>query len=177
MTKESEEKPMTLVNEQGNYLLGAGIRLATRENTCIPNERRRQKPPVAMKAAMKLALDGHSSVVMRSLSSVYNCMGMVFASRRTWIDPEHLGMILKDDKYRRLTNDTEIEQGDVVVYRDDNETVSHVGIVVKVTTRLNEASIEVSVLSQWGADGEYFHLADDVNPALGSPAEYWTDRT
>ncbi len=168
---------MTMFSEQGNYLLGAGIQLSTGEDTYIPNERRPQRPPVAMQAALDFVLEGHPSAKMRSLSSVYNCMGMVFASRRTTIQPEHLGMILNGDKYRRLTNDSEIKQGDILVYRDDNDKVCHLGIVWNVTTSLREESVQVCVLSQWGADGEYFHLADDVSPALGSPAEYWTDRT
>ena len=101
---------------------------------------------------------------------------MVFASRRTAIQPEHLGMILKDDKYRLLSNHSEIERGDLVVYRDGKGEISHVGIVANVAIGLEDKPIQVCVLSQWGADGEYFHLADDVHPALGSPAEYWTDR-
>ena len=103
-------------------------------------------------------------------------MGMVFATRRTTIEPEHLDVILKDDKYTLLTNYREIEPGDIVVYRDQNGDASHVGIVAKVTVSLKEEPIEVCVLSQWGADGEYFHLADDVHRGLGKPAEYWTDR-
>ena len=167
---------MVLFGEQDNYLLGAGIELSTRENTCIPNERRHQRPPVAMQAALKLLQGNHPSAKVRSLSSVYNCMGMVFASRRTTIQPEHLDMILEDDQYKRLTDDSEVQPGDVVVYRDHSGEVSHVGIVAKVTINLKDEPIQVQVLSQWGADGEYFHLADDVHPGLGSPAEYWTDR-
>lgn len=170
---------MTLVNEQGNYLLGAEIRLSTRKNTCIPNERRPQKPPVAMKEAKKLVLDAHRSARVRSLSSMYNCMGLVFASRRTWIDPEHLDVILRDDQYRRLDNEKEIQPGDVIVYRNEDGEASHVGIVAKVLTDLSidEAPVMLCVLSQWGASGEYFHLADDVSSLLGNPSEYWTDRT
>ncbi len=170
---------MVLYDDQGGYLLGAGIQLSTRKNTPIPNERRRQKAPAVMQAAEKIVLGAHSSARVRSLSSMYNCMGMVFASRRTWIDPEHLEAILEDDEYERVNNENEIEPGDVIVYRDDNDEVSHVGIVARVLTglSLDEAPVRLCVLSQWGADGEYFHLADDVNPRLGRPVEYWTDRT
>ena len=52
---------MTLFSKQGNYLLGAGIELSTRTNTSIPNERRRQRPPVAMQAALKFVKQGHPS--------------------------------------------------------------------------------------------------------------------
>ena len=129
-----------------------------------------------MDAARNAALNAHPNARARSLSSVYNCVGMVFAARRTWVDPEHLPMILADDGYQPVPNETELQPGDVVVYRDSDGQVSHVGIVSEVRTNLAQAVREVFVLSQWGQDGEYFHRADDVNPLLGMPAEYWTDR-
>lgn len=66
--------------------------------------------------------------------------------------------------------------GDVVVYRDEGGAVVHVGVVSQVQTDLREGTRGILVLSQWGADGEYFHRIDDVNPLLGKPVEYWTDR-
>jgi hypothetical protein len=103
-------------------------------------------------------------------------MGMVFATRRTWIDTEHLEMILEDDEYRRLFPSEEVLPGDVVVYRDEDGTVSHVGLVNEVRPNLRDGTKEIIILSQWGGDGEYFHHIEDVNPLLGKPAEYWTDR-
>ena len=99
----------------------------------------------------------------RSMSSLYNCMGMVFASRRTCIEPEHLPMILNDDEYRRVANKGDLQRGDIVVYRDDDGEVSHVGIVADVTTDPAKATWDVLVLSQWGRHGEYFHLDEDVS--------------
>ena len=85
-------------------------------------------------------------------------------------------MILEEDEYRQVDR-SELERGDVVVYRRDGlQEASHVGLVYKVVPNLGEAKFDVVVLSQWGQDGEYFHLDDDVNPILGQPAEYWTDR-
>ena len=129
-----------------------------------------------MNSAKNTVLTHHPDARARSLSSMYNCMGMVFASRRTWVDPEHLPMILEDDSYRRVSSEGELQPGDVVVYRHDDGEISHVGVVTEVRTNVREAAREVFVLSQWGRDGEYFHRADDVNPQLGKPAEYWTDR-
>jgi len=123
-----------------------------------------------------MVLPRHPSARVRSLSSVYNCMGMVFASRRTWIDPEHLYMILEDDDYRRVLHEGELVRGDLVIYRDEEGHVTHVGLVAEVRTNLREARWEVIVLSQWGEVGEYFHHIDDVEPNLGKPTEYWTDR-
>ena len=142
-----------------------------------PNEQREQDAVASMDARKDIMLANRPSVRVRSLSSVYNCMGMVFANRRTWVDPEHLPMILEDDGYRLVANEQELQPGDVVVYRDADGEVSHVGIVTEVRTNPREASLEVFVMSQWGESGEYFHRANEVHPALGNPSEYWTDRT
>lgn len=102
---------------------------------------------------------------------------MVFAARRTCIEPEHLPLILRDDEYRLVTPEEDLTVGDIVVYRDDELTVTHVGVVTRVLTNLLQATRDILVLSQWGGDGEYFHSVNDVNPRLGTPVEYWTDRT
>ena len=168
---------MTLFNAQGNYLTGPELPLVTRKMNHIPNEQRSPRAPASMHAAKSFVLNQHSSASVRSLSSLYNCMGMVFASRRTWVEPDHLRMILNDDGYRQVSSMSDLKAGDVVVYYDDGGEVSHVGLVVNVKPDLTNGQWEVTVLSQWGRDGEYFHLVDDVNPLLGRPLEYWTDRT
>ena len=129
-----------------------------------------------MEAAKNIVCQAHPHVQVRSLSSVYNCMGMVFASRRTWVEPEHLRMILAEDGYRQLPDERDLQLGDVVVYKDDSGEISHVGIIARREIDLLGQPPQLFVLSQWGQDGEYFHRADDVNPRLGKPAEYWTDR-
>ena len=129
-----------------------------------------------MQAAKNIVLNAHPNAYVRSISNLYNCMGMVFASRRTWVDPEHLRMILEDDGYQQVSSKDQLLPGDIVVYRDDQGEISHVGMVAQVKVNATKATWEVLVLSQWGGDGEYFHLDDDVNPTLGRPAEYWTDR-
>ena len=167
---------MTLVNTQENPLIGGDIGLSTRKNTHIPNAPRMPKIPAIMQAAQAMVLGSHSSAKSRSLSSVYNCMGMIFAARRTWIETDHLRAILEDDEYRPIDR-YELQQGDIVVYKNNHNEDSHVAIVFEVKLKLVDATLEVVVLSQWGQDGEYLHKDDDVNPWLGTPTEYWTDRT
>lgn len=103
-------------------------------------------------------------------------MGMVFANRRTWVDIEHLETFLIDDGYRQI-HDSELQVGDLVIYRDELDEPTHVGIVHRITPYRLDQTRDVYVLSQWGRDGEYFHRIDDVNHNLGEPAEFWTDRT
>ena len=129
-----------------------------------------------MEAAKESALTHHSSTIVRSLSSLCNCVGMVFAPGRTWVNPDHLRMIFDDDGYRQVTEEADPTPGDVAVYRDDERTVTHVGLVVEVQTNIRDASRTIMVLSQWGRHSEYFHRVDDVSPYLGKHSEYWTDR-
>lgn len=104
-------------------------------------------------------------------------MGLVFASRRTWIDPEYLYQILADDEYRQLAGVVEAQPGDVVVYRDTDGLPSHVGIVWERNLIIpGQQADPLKVLSQWGADGEYLHDLSDVPDLLGVPVEFWTDR-
>lgn len=169
---------MILLDSQGEYLLGASLPLATKKGTQIPNERRREHAPIRLQAAKDTVIQNHPFARMRSLSATYNCMGMVFANRRTWIDTDHLQLILQEDNYRQ-TNVEDLQPGDVVVYRDELGYVKHVGLVSSIEVdlaNLTEDERKVTVLSQWGADGEYFHPVDEVNKLLGNPTEYWTDR-
>jgi cell wall-associated NlpC family hydrolase len=104
-------------------------------------------------------------------------MGLVFASRRTWIDPEHLYQILADDEYQQLGGVAEAQPGDVVVYRGSDGQPSHVGIIWERNLIVpGQQEDPVKVLSQWGADGEYLHDLSDVPLLLGTATEFWTDR-
>ena len=170
----SIQPDMVLYDERGNFLVGGQLPLATRKGRQIPNDRRMERNPAAMQAARNLWLGRHTAATMRSLTAVYNCMGMVFAARRTWVEPEVLPMVLDDDEYHRLSAPNQVVVGDVVVYRDAQGDVVHVGLVTGVN--LGPATRQIMVLSQWGADGEYFHRVDDVPSLLGTPAEYWSDR-
>src|SRR6266566_4467429 len=77
----------------------SSIRLVTSKDQYIPNVRERERAYESMLAAQRVSMQGHARRVQRSLSATYNCVGMVFASRRTCIDAEHVPMILKDDGY------------------------------------------------------------------------------
>jgi hypothetical protein len=167
---------MTLYDSRGDYLAGAELPLATRQGQKIPNERRMELLPATLRFAREKNRRENPAARLRSLTGVYNCMGMVFASRRTWAWPEDLGMILSDDEYHRLPGPEQVEVGDVVVYRSPLGAVEHVGLVAQVNIDLQQATRRIFVLSKWGALGEYLHQLDDVPELLGTPAEYWSDR-
>lgn len=167
---------MVLYDERGGYLIGGQLALETRKGNQIPNDRAPERHPDSLRAAKEMHENSHSTVHARSLTGVYNCMGMVFAARRTCIDTDELPMIFNDDEYKRLDSLNDVMKGDVVVYRDDTKHVSHVGLVFDVRPDIKEGTPDITVLSQWGRNGEYFHRVDDVHPFLGTPVEYRTDR-
>lgn len=117
---------------------------------------------------------GKSGLKIRSVSSyLYDCVGMIFANRRAWIDINHMGQILTADGYRKIEID-ELSVGDVVVYTVGEKRM-HVGLVTCIQPRLGKIP-NIRVLSKWGKDGEVEHQLEDVPPALGHPSEYWSER-
>ena len=153
---------MTLYDAQGNFIVGPTIPLSTRRRRDIPNEQRMSAPPLRMQAAKDMILMGHPGRNVRSLSSVYNCMGMVFASRRTWVWPKDLQMILEDDDYRPVYDESELVTGDLVVYTDGAGDISHIAVITEVRINLIDARREIFVTSKWGDFYKVF-IADRGN--------------
>jgi hypothetical protein len=149
----------------------------TRAKWPIPNELRMERPIVALRAAVDLIHELFPEAQLRSITSTYNCVGLIVASRRVWVDPEHLLKVLKDDGYRMLQRAEHAEAGDVVVYHDADGDLCHVAIVVAKNLAVAGENRDIlTVLSKWGADGEYAHDATKLPLLLGRPAQYWTDR-
>jgi hypothetical protein len=130
-----------------------------------------------MREAVRLHKEAHPNLRERSLSAGYNCVGLIFASRRTWIDAEHLQKILADDGYRRIAISAAV-LGDLVLYRDAEGDFAHVGVIVKHNADIETGAWKTLVLSQWGADGEYFHDINDVDSRwLQKSREFWSEKT
>ena len=51
-----------------------------------------------------------------------------------------------------------------------------IGIIIGKDPNVRNATFEVTVISQWGADGEYIHLLNEVPACYGEAEEFWTDR-
>ncbi len=85
----------------GNYKSNKSISLVTAKGWEIPNERRpREANMEIQRATAKMLIGTFPEISLRSLAWDYNCVGLVFASRRTAIDPKFLPKILEDDGYR-----------------------------------------------------------------------------
>ena len=113
-----------------------------------------------------------------SASAIYNCYGLAFACRRSAIvDEEDVSAILVDDGYRQLPWDPSAWlSGDIVIYRDGNGAMVHVGVVAKKQVDLATGETSVEVLSAWGESGEYLHPIGDVPSLLGRPTEVVAQR-
>lgn len=152
------------------------IPLATKLGTHITNERRRELAPDSLRASAELWASERPAARLRSISATYNCVGMVFASRRTWVDTDELEKILQEDGYHRVSGLDEIDTGDVLIYRGAKGEIGHIGVVLSSEPVVGTASWMVTVLSKWGAEGEYIHAPDHVPHFCGRPSEYWSER-
>ncbi|MFW9940465.1 MAG: NlpC/P60 family protein [Candidatus Thorarchaeota archaeon] len=151
------------------------IDLATRTGNFIPNERRHEYPPAKLQESIKMFAETNPKAILRSVTAVYNCIGLVFSSRRTWIDTQYVRKILYEDSYRQIANLSEINVGDLVIYTKDKQ-INHIGIIIKIEKNIMHASFKYTVMSKWGPFGEYLHDIDDVPTSFGPSKEFWTDR-
>lgn len=167
---------MTLIIGEGTQTDPNHLSLATKKRTPIKNTQRKERLPEQLEAARAFAERLCPGIKVRSLSATYNCVGLAFASRRTWVETDDIPMILLDDGYVQITERPELARGDVAIYRDKQGTISHIALVWSTTLCLRTGEITVECLSQWGADGEYFHSENNVPELLGKCCEFWSDR-
>ena len=104
--------------------VGKSIELQTKKGRSIRNLQKPKILPHRIKMAEDLILDTFPEIdpslidKRREATALYNCHGMTFACRRTGIyETEDIRHILSDDGYRRLS-DTEVREGDIVLYYD-----------------------------------------------------------
>ena len=113
------------------------------------------------------------NLTLRSVDAYpYNCVGMIFAARRAWIEIDHIYPILREDDYTKVQRE-DVMVGDIVLYRDAVEP-THVALIVAVDSIGNTTSLKV--MSKWGMNPEFIHDERNVPQILGQPAEYFTDR-
>ena len=113
---------------------------------------------------------------------IYNCAGLVWASRRTAIyDIAEWDKIYRDDAYREL-NDSELPMpGDLAIYSQSEVGYIHVGQVLSLEPGLVKTGRPIpKILSKWDdVSGEYIHFPRDVpfgDHFTDLQLKYWTDR-
>lgn len=60
-----------------------------------------------------------------------DCHGYTFANGEVWIDNNQVNNLLRGDGYREVAN-SQVQVGDVVVYRNARRQVQHSGIVTSI---------------------------------------------
>lgn len=167
---------MIQIIDGGSGKDAASIPLATKKGTWIRNQRRAEIAPAALAASKELFGRKFQGAKLRSLTATYNCVGLAFASRRTWVDPEELSLILKEDAYHKVSDNKDVMPGDIVLYRDRNGEIVHVGVILSKSPNLSLGDFTFEVLSKWGANGEYQHDLHDVPELLGEAKEFFSER-
>src|SRR5438874_2045743 len=76
--------------------------IQTREKWPIPNDLRPELSTQELRHWVQFWQGRFPNIRLRSVTNVYNCMGLVVACRRVWAYPEDLRKILVDDGYRQL---------------------------------------------------------------------------
>lgn len=157
---------MVMIIGEGGPPDKASIALSTSKNRPIPNKQMPELAPETAFAAKRIY--GKGSWQLRSQRSTYNCVGLVFANRRTFIEPDEIPMILQDDEYIEVARDTDVMPGDVVIYKNPaTDDIIHVGLVLAAEGVFETRKIRV--LSQFGRIGEYIHDVRDVPEPYGQP--------
>lgn len=114
---------------------------------------------------------------------IYNCAGLVWASRRTAIyEDAEWDKIYQDDDYHELKDSELPMPGDLAIYSQSDVGYLHVGQVLSLEpVLLSSGELIPKILSKWDdASGEYIHRPMDVpfrNQFTDLQLKYWTDRT
>lgn len=148
------------------------LALETRQRRTVPNEfRMREAPPEKLAAGDRFCQEAHPHARLVCSSALYNCGGLVFGSRRVWIEPDQFRRILTDDGYRPVTDSP--RPGDLVLYGKSLEGVDHIGVVhhTCLANLPERPEPEVWVRSKWGDCGEYVHEIRDVPVQCGQPLQ------
>ncbi len=167
------------VIDEGSKVDRDRLDLFTKRGNYIKNARKRERAPESMLAAKEyIERLCQKPIINRSLSSSYNCVGLVFASRRVWIERDQLPLIFSDDGYYLLDKKADIIPGDLIVYKKSKDSVDieHIGIIIDRCDEIETATIKLKILSQFGFDGEYIHDEEVVPNNYGSYHEYYSER-
>jgi len=93
-----------------------------------------------------------------------NCAGWVFTCGKKWMpDSGDVWKIIKDNGYKEVTDP---KPGDIVIYKDAQGRITHIGIV----------RADGMIESKWGRLGRYLHKPHHVPPGYGKPCYYRSDR-
>ena len=116
-------------------------------------------------------------------TGVYNCFGMVFASRRTSV-VDDIESVLREDGFRQLNTGENPMTGDLACYRAESAGLLHVAVVTRIDPIKDPSNQKlgrgpVFALSKWDDGcGEDEHNINHHawDPEWGIAIEFFTDR-
>ncbi len=155
-----------------------GILLDTRKGSPIANTQG-GKVAAGRISAFREMCRTKNWTLRRNPEGLYNCAGLVWASRRTGISElEDWQKILREDGYRQIMQP---KVDDFVLYCDaKDKSYLHVGRVVNMLEGITPTSQRIPlVLSKWGHDlGECYHFAEShgFSHDFTIKIEFWTER-
>lgn len=135
------------------------LALHTRLENPISNRLDRRAAAVGLNAAVADCVKRYPSALHRRVGpcASFNCHGLTFGSRRTWIDGSNqIDGILSDDEYSVVAN-KDVLPGDIAIYKQAGQ-IEHSGIVVQIVDGLVK---QPKILSKWGNLHEVVHLPRD----------------
>jgi hypothetical protein len=150
---------MDIIRASAVELSSKELELATKDNSHIKNRigtKGRNQQMIAH--YINLPAKYPRALVRSANTDMYNCHGLVFASRRTNIDdPIEVKRILDRDEYDEINIDF-VLPGDIIIYYSDDGDAEHSGIVIEKS----EKPFNIPrVISKWGQLEEYIHFAND----------------
>lgn len=154
------------------------LALDTRKGRPIPNLQRLEMNPSQARSVVRTIKKQCPNAIMRSITQVYNCLGMAFASRRTCIEVDSIALILNDDDYKMVKHRKDVQQGDLVTYWDARTgEFKHVGVILgeKPLIEGNKKTVTWAI-SQFGASGEWIHPIKEVPEGCNGTIRVYTDR-
>lgn len=168
---------MVVVLDAGSEQDQKSIGLDTREGNHIRNKCRPEKPVAGLRDGVDAVRESYGGVrEVLSATARYNCAGLVFGARRTHVFMDEIEeKILDDDGFEQSQNREEWGPGDVVLYRDEDDDLTHVARIHSIELGRYDDPV-VLVVSQWGETGEFLHEWREVPPQLGCPQEVWSQR-
>lgn len=133
----------------------ADLLLQTRCKSDIANHMSRASPLDGMKLQIEAFKREYPDACHRAVGpcATFNCHGLTFGSRRTWIGTSEIQKILDEDEYVQIEY-AEVMPGDIAIYRSEDGSVDHSGIVVEQQNGLRQPRI----LSKWALCHEVVHL-------------------
>jgi len=154
-----------------------GVPLYTRAGDRVPTSKANYLSGFSAEEMDKINQKSFPNIKRRSLDPSYNCMGMVFAFRRAWVEPKHISRLLAEDEYYEVCR-IDTVPGDLIAYYvdKDRQTLTHIGIIVAKRGDIEKADWNIQVLSKWGLYGEYLHDEGDVPNHFGNLRIYYSER-